>query len=196
MAARRRKASDDEILAAAGRVMMRLTPAQLRLSDVAEEAGLTAGALVQRFGSKQGLLAALTAAAAAGTPAMFVQLRAAHPSPLAALRAYAAHTAWMGDAPPGLSHHLAYLQLDLSDPVLHANVRAQAQASREGLHGLLDEAVAAGELLATDTRRLARTVEVTLSGSLLTWGFYQEGTARSWIREDLEAILAPFLPRG
>lgn len=193
MAARRRKASDDEILAAAGRVMMRLTPSQLRLADVAEEAGLTAGALVQRFGSKQGLLAALTAAAAEGTPGMFAQLRAAHRSPMAALRAYATHLAWMGDAPPGLSHHLAYLQLDLSDPLLHANVRAQAQASREGIRALLDDAVAAGELHPTDTARLARTVEVTLSGSLLTWGFYQEGTAATWIRSDLEAVLAPHL---
>jgi AcrR family transcriptional regulator len=194
MAARRRKASDEEIFAAAGRVMSRVTPAQLRLADVAGEAGLTAGALVQRFGSKHGLLAALTALAAEGTPAMFEGLRAAHRSPMAALRAYSTHLAWMGDAPPGLSHHLAYLQLDLSDPVLHANVRSQSAASREGIRRLLDDAVAAGELRpGIDTQRLARTVEVTLGGSLLTWGFYQDGTAAAWIREDLEAVLAPYL---
>lgn len=174
--------------------MMRVSATQLRLADVAEEAGLTAGALVQRFGSKQGLLAALTAVAAEGTPQMFEALRAAHASPLAALRAYSTHLAWMGDAPPGLSHHLAYLQMDLSDPVLHANVRAQAAAAREGIRGLLDDAAAAGELRhGVDTERLARTVEVALSGSLLTWGFYQEGTAARWIRADLEAVLAPYL---
>src|SRR5688572_26868850 len=108
MSPRQRKASDEEIFAAAGRVMMRVSPSQLRLAEVAAEAGLTSGALVQRFGSKHGLLAALTAVAAEGTPAMFEQLRAAHRSPMAALRAYSTHLAWMGDAPPGLSHHLAY----------------------------------------------------------------------------------------
>jgi AcrR family transcriptional regulator len=194
MTPRRRKASDEEIFAAAGRVMMRVSPSQLRLADVADEAGLTSGALVQRFGSKHGLLAALTALAAEGTAEMFARLRAAHASPLAALRAYSTHLAWMGDSPPGLSHHLAYLQLDLSDPVLHGNVRAQAQASREGIRALLDDAVRAGEVIAgVDTERLARTVEVTLGGSLLTWGFYQEGKAAAWIRADLEAVLGPYL---
>src|SRR5688572_21997461 len=139
MTPRPRKSTDDEIFAAAGRVMMRLTPAQLRLADVAAEAGLTAGALVQRFGSKRGLLAALTELAAAGTPDLFISLRKRHPSALAALRAYSTHVAWMGDAPPGLPHHLAYLQLDLADPVLHANVRAQAAASRAGIQALIEE---------------------------------------------------------
>jgi AcrR family transcriptional regulator len=192
MSPRRRKASDEEIFAATERVMMRVSPAQLRLADVAAEAGLTAGALVQRFGSRQGLLAAVTAWAAEGTPVHFAALRAAHPSPLAALRAYAGRVAWMGDAPPGLSHHLGYLQLDLADPVLHAHVRAQARAARDGLRALLDDAVRLGELRpGTDTARLARTVEVMLSGSLMSWGVHREGTAAAWIAEDLEAALEP-----
>ena len=60
MSPRPRKASDAEILAAAHRVMSRLGPAQWTLTDIAAEAGLTAGALVQRFGSKHGLLVVLT----------------------------------------------------------------------------------------------------------------------------------------
>ena len=49
MSPRPRKASDAEVFAAASRVMSRLGPAQVTLADIAAEAGLTAGALVQRF---------------------------------------------------------------------------------------------------------------------------------------------------
>jgi len=37
-------------------------------------------------------------------------------------------------------------------------------------------------------------VEAIISGSLMTWAFYQEGTAREWVRDDLDAVLRPFLP--
>ena len=60
MSPRPRKASDAEVFAAAGRVMARVGPAQLTLAQIAGEAGLTAGALVQRFGSKRELLVALS----------------------------------------------------------------------------------------------------------------------------------------
>jgi AcrR family transcriptional regulator len=195
MSPRPRKASDDEVFAAAGRVMSRCAPAQWTLADIAAEAGLTAGALVQRFGSKRGLLVALTAHAAAGTPEAFARLRAAHRTPLAALTAYADAMAAMGESPGGLAHHLGYLQLDLADADLRRNVLAQARAARAEVRALLDEAVADGALAAgTATAPLARAVEVTLSGSLMTWAFYQEGTAAAWVRADLRAVLAPHRP--
>ncbi len=179
---------------ATARVMSRLGPAQWTLGDIAAEAGLTAGALVQRFGSKRELLVAFTEQVAAATPTMFTGLRAAHPAPLAALRAYAECMARMGESPGALAHHLAYLQLDLTDPDLHRHVREQARATREAIRDLLDDAVAAGELApSVDAEALARTVEATVSGSLLTWAFYQEGTAASWVREDLDAVLRPYL---
>jgi hypothetical protein len=46
-----------------------------------------------------------------------------------------------------------------------------------------------------DPDALARAIEVTLTGSLMAWGLYQEGAARSWIRHDLESLLRPFLTR-
>jgi hypothetical protein len=55
----------------------------------------------------------------------------------------------------------------------------------------LDDAVAAGELrLGTDTVTLTRQVETTITGSLFTWATYREGTAASWIRRDLDMVLA------
>jgi AcrR family transcriptional regulator len=185
--------SDEEVFAAAHRIASRRRPGQWTLSDIAVEAGLTAGALVQRFGSKRRLMIALTEQLASATPAMFAELRAKHRSPLAALRAYADCIAQMGESPGALAHHLAYLQLDLTDPDLHRHVRAQACASRAEIRELLEGAVDAGELAAgIDTQALARAVEVTLSGSLMTWNFYQDGPAATCVREDLDALLRRF----
>ncbi len=52
MPGRRRKVTDDEIFAAAQRAMGRRGPHELTLADIAGEAGITPGLLVQRFGSK------------------------------------------------------------------------------------------------------------------------------------------------
>jgi AcrR family transcriptional regulator len=194
---RRPKASDEEIFAAAGRVMSRVGPTQLMLADIAAEAGLTPGALVQRFGSKRGLLLAVSARAAQTTPGMFVELRAAHASPLAALRAYADCMAAMGESPAALAHHLAYLQLDLTDPDFHRHTMAQARATRAGLRDLVTAAVAAGELTPeVDAAALARTIEVTVGGSLMAWAFYREGAAAEWVRRDLDAVLRPYRAIG
>lgn len=193
MTPRPRKASDAEILEATHRVMGRLAPNQWTLADVAAEAGLTAGAIVQRFGSKHRLMVALTKAAADGAAGTFAALRAAHDSPLAALRAYCVGFARMGEGPGGVAHHLAYLQLDMADPELHRNVRAQARATRAALGALLDDAIAAGELPAgVDTAVLARVVESVLAGSLMAWGIHRDGTPARWVRTDLEAVLAAF----
>jgi AcrR family transcriptional regulator len=193
MSPRPRKASDEEIFAAAHRIIGRLGPAQWTLSDIAAEAGLTAGALVQRFGSKRGLMVTLTGQVAAATPAMFERLRAAHPSPMAALRAYAAWFAQMGESPGGLAHHLAYLQMDLTDPDLHRAVREQARATRAAVRAMIADAIAAGELPSgVDPDALARAVEVTVSGSLMAWAFHQEGRAADWVLHDLDAVVSAF----
>jgi AcrR family transcriptional regulator len=192
MSARPRKASDDEVFAAALRMMAELGPQQITLADIAAEAGLTAGALVQRFGSKRALLLALSEKSAQSTGAMFESLRAADPSPLATLFAFGDCMAQMGGSPEALAHHLMWLQQDLTDPDFRRFTLLQARASRRELQRLIAEAVAQGLMKRTvDPARLARAVEITVGGSLMTWAVYQEGKASSWVRQDLEALLAP-----
>ena len=65
MSPRRRKAEDADVFAALVRVMKHRGPAELTLRAIAAEAGVTAGALVQRFGSKRALLLAHARYAAA-----------------------------------------------------------------------------------------------------------------------------------
>ncbi len=193
MSPRPRKASDEEIFAATHRAMMRLGPSRLTLAEIAAEAGVTAGALVQRFGSKRGLQLALMSQMADWPREMFAQLRAAHRSPLATVYAYADCFAQMGETPATLAHHLSYLQLDLTDPDFLEHTSAQARATRVELRNLLDAAVEAGELApGVDTAVLARGVEVTVSGSLMTWAFYRDKPLGDWMREDLDRLFATY----
>src|SRR5687767_109208 len=169
MCPRPRKASDDQVFAAAHRAMSRLGPGELTLAEIAAEAGVTAGALVQRFGSKRDLLLQLAGRHAEGTGDFITGLAAAHRSPLAALRAYAECMAGLAQSPAALARNFAYLQIDLTDPDFRRHLVVQARATRAGLESLIVRAIDAGELTpGTDARVLARTVEAVLSGSMMT----------------------------
>jgi len=197
MSPRRRKAEDAQIFAAMVRVMLRVGPAELTLGAIAAEVGVTAGALVQRFGSKRELLhaharyAARTGDIGLGAP------RTARPSsPLSALRAVTAAYARLAESPRAALRSLAYLHNDLADPVLRRHLLRLNRATRRRYEQLLADAVAARELRAgTDVQALARMIEVTLGGSFLAWTIYREGPAARHLREDLDAMLRPYLRR-
>ena len=189
------KVTDDDVFAATQRAMMRYGPQELTLAHIAAEAGVTAGRLVQRFGSKRGLLLALSNRFGSGGSELFAALRRDARSPLAALRSYAACMAGLASSPDAMARNLAYLQIDLTDPEFRANLLANARETRRQLESMVRNAVAAGELLdTTPVRQLARTVETVVSGALMTWACYQEGTADRWLSREVEAVLEPYLP--
>ena len=190
---RRQKVSDEDVFAAAQRVMERRGPHELTLADIAEEAGVTAGRLVQRFGSKRALMVALSERFAGSAGSVFAQLRAAGRAPLATLRAYGACMAGLAATPEAALRNLAYLQQDLADDTLRRHLVKNARATRREMEKLLEEAIAAGELSGdADVRSLARTVETVINGALMTWATYRQGTAAAWIDRDLQAVLAPW----
>lgn len=194
MSPRPRKVTDDEVFMAAQRAMSRLGPGELTLADIAAEAGVTAGLLVQRFGSKRALLLALAERFSGGTGELFAQLRSGHRSPLATVRAYSDCMASLASSPAALARNFAYLQIDLTDPDFRKHLARQAVATREELRALIREAIDAGELVPeTNAKQLARTIEAIVSGSMMSWAFYREGPAAKWMRHDLDAILKPYL---
>ncbi len=194
MSPRPQKVTDDDVFMAAQRAMSRLGPGELTLAEIAAEAGVTAGLLVQRFGSKRALLLALSERFSGGTAEMFAQLRAANRSPLATLRAYSDGMANLASSPAALARNFGYLQVDLTDPDFRRHLAKQAMATRKELHKLVREAIEAGELgLQTRPAQLARTIEAIVTGSMMSWAFYQEGPAAKWMRRDLDAILTPYL---
>jgi AcrR family transcriptional regulator len=166
------------------------------LADVGQEVGLSAATLVQRFGSKRGMLLAVARTGADDVAREFATARETHRRPLAALMAGLVGLSAWAATPEMLSNQLAFLQIDLIDPEFHRHALAHARAMRGEITRLLDEAVAAGELARTDTARLARAVQGAYNGALVTWAVYREGSVAEWLREEVGAVLAPYRASG
>lgn len=192
MSPRPRQASDGDILEAAFRAISRVGPVRLTLADVAKEAGVSASALVQRFGSKRNLLLAAAAAGAGSSDHLFATLRTRHRSPLAALLGLADCMVMMGSTPEAIANTLAFLQIDLTDPDFYRHALAASRETRAGIRALVKEAIDAGELVRCDARRLASAIQATLNGSLLNWAVHREGSLVAWIKRDLKALLDPY----
>ena len=176
--------------------IVRLGPAKVTLAAVAREAGVSAATLVQRFGSKRGLLLALARSAVDGVEACFAAVRADHPSPLDALMSAATEMARYVRKPEEMANHLAFLQMDLSDPEFHRLALENAGRIRAGYLALLKDAVKAGELARCDTAQLGAAIESLSGGSLIAWAIYRRGEANAWVRNDLETLIAPYRAKG
>jgi AcrR family transcriptional regulator len=185
--------SDEELLQATARAVSRVGPARLTLADVAREAGVVPATLVQRFGTKRGMLLALARLGSASEGEQMAAIRAAHSSPLEALYAVAECWTRMAPSPEELANHLSFLVIDLTDPEFHFFALKHARSFHAEMKGLLDDAVTSGELNACNTDALARVVQETLQGALVAWAIYREGTAGDWVRRDLEFVLGPYL---
>jgi len=192
MSPRPRETSDEVILQATMRVMQRLSPVELTLAEIAKEAGVVPATLIQRFGTKRGLLLALCRTGSVGVPEQFTAARQKYGSPLKALIELYAECSAFASTPESVANGLAYLQIDLTDPDFHAVTLAQFTALRDATRGLLDEAVAARELQTCDTGLLAVLIQQLNGGAMLDWAVYRKGTLAAWIRRSLEALLAPY----
>jgi|EndMetStandDraft_3_1072993.scaffolds.fasta_scaffold94853_3 AcrR family transcriptional regulator len=196
MSPRPRKVTDEALFEATYAAMTKLGPHELTLAAIAKEAGVTAAVLVQRFGSKRDLLLTLAERYSDGAAAMMAGFTDRHRSPLAALRDYAECMAGMASSPAALARNFAYLQIDLTDPDFRVHLAKGARATRDWFRQLIRSAVDAGELDGgLDPARMARTIEAVVGGSMLSWAFYQEGSAARWVRSDLDAVLEPYLSR-
>jgi AcrR family transcriptional regulator len=193
MSPRPRETSDADLLAAAARVMQRLSPAQLRLADVAKEAGVVPATLIQRFGTKRNLILTLCRTAPEGCARQFAAARVEHKSLLDALIELYAEGTSFAPTPEAMANGLAWLQNDLTDPDFHEITLEQFRIIREETKKFLDDAVAAGELHRCDTAQLARLIQHTNGGAMLAWAVYRQGAVASYVRRELTALLAPYL---
>ena len=195
MSPRPRATTDADLLDGAYRAISRVGPARLTLADVAREVGVSPATLVQRFGSKRQLLLALVEQGHATVDACFGVARAGNPSPTAALVAAATHMTRYVESPEALANHLAFLQIDLSDPDFHRPALEYSRRVLAGYRALLDEAAAVGEIAlpaGVSTTQLARAVQATAGGSLINWAIHREGGVEQWVRDDIETLLRPY----
>lgn len=192
---RHKTTPDADVLAATIRVISRLGPGRLTLAEVARESGLSPATLVQRFGSKRGLLLAVAKQGVQGAGECFARLRAAHRSPLAALFAALGEMACLCESPEALANNLAFLEIDLTDRDFHRLALENARQTLAGYRTLLADAIAAGELARCNTARMARALSAMASGSLLSWAILREGSVTDWLRADIETLLGPLMLR-
>ncbi|GAB7188370.1 DNA-binding protein AcrR family [Kitasatospora sp. Ki12] len=195
MAGRPRGVDDLAILRATARVMGQVGPAGLTLAVVAREAGVVPGTLVQRFGSKRGLLLALADRSVQDADELIRRVRRAHDSAVEALAALLTETVAVMATPEAFANHLAFLCADLADPQLHERALAVHRAQARAVAELLAQAADAGELRAgTDVAALTRTVQAVTVGAGLTWALEREGALGERLRGELDAVLRPHLP--
>jgi AcrR family transcriptional regulator len=186
---------DAAVLDAAVRVIDRAGPAGLTFGAVAKEVGLAPATLIQRFDSKRGLLLSIARRGADDAGASLREAARRHRSPLRALSAGLVDMSSGVASPEAMANQLAFLQMDLADPELHELALAYTAAVREEIRALLEAAVAAGELTTDDTPRLAQAVQTTYNGALITWAIYRKGRLATWLRRELETLLAPHRAR-
>ena len=192
---RQRTRPDSDVVAATIRVISRVGPTRFTLADVAAEVGLAPATLLQRFGSKRGLLLAVAGQGAAGVEECFSLVRSQNPSPLAALKAALREMTRHARTPEEMANSLAFLEMDLTDPDFHRLARGSSRTILTGYRTLLDDAIAAGELIPCDTARLSHVVQALVNGSMLEWAIHREGTLADWLRRDVETVLAPLRVR-
>ena len=182
------------IVEATARMISRVGPVRLTLADVGGEVGLSPATLLQRFGSKRGLLRALVEQSVQTVNGRFASVRASSTSALEAAIAAAAEMVEHVRTPEELANNLAFFQIDLSDPDFHGLALEHSRRVRAGYEALLGEAIVAGELIPCDTAALASALQAVGTGSLLNWAIHREGPVGSWVRADLETLIAPYRP--
>jgi AcrR family transcriptional regulator len=195
MAAGRPRGIDDAtILRAAVDVIGRVGPAGLTLAAVAREVGLVPGTLMQRFGSKRGLLLALAEQGERDADALLARVRGEHDSALAALAALIVAPMASMATPEAFANHLAFLCIDLTDPQFRPHALAIHRAQGRAVESLLTEALRAGELRSgTDVAALTGSLQSIAAGAGLVWALDRAGRLEDRLRQALDTVLSPHL---
>lgn len=185
---RSRTVDDDEILAAAAAAVGEVGPSRVTLADVGAKVGLAPATLLQRFGSKRGLLLALAAHGAETMPNRIGG--AAHADdPLTSLvESLTSSASAFGNARE-FANHLAFLLLDLSDPDFQEISRRHANAVRQAILDVLSVVASKGGLReGVDPDQAGELVYAVYNGALVTWGMAPVGRPGDAVELHLSAV--------
>ncbi|MGY1603054.1 TetR/AcrR family transcriptional regulator [Geodermatophilus sp. SYSU D00815] len=186
---RPRTVDDEAILAATAAAVGEVGPSRLTLADVGTRVGLAPATLLQRFGSRRGLLLALAAHDVDAAPRR-IRAAATGDRKLAGLVEVLSDEAAALRTPAEFANHLSLLLLDLSDPEFQALARRHAQGVLAAVVDVLTAARDAGELPDdTDPDALGSLVHATYNGALVSWGLDPDGRPAEAVARRLDALL-------
>lgn len=189
--ARPRVADDEQLLAAAQRLLYEAGPAEFTLARAAALAGVSAATLIKRFGSKRELFLALNRRWVDSIEPGLAAATAGHQTPLARLRAAATWGFTALDSAPDTAKQLAALALDLQDARMQELLAEGWRRVTDRLAELAREAIDAGELSGDlPAEQVARILFAAAEGTRLTWCVRPSGSLVARAEADLGAILA------
>ncbi|KZB84985.1 TetR/AcrR family transcriptional regulator [Amycolatopsis regifaucium] len=184
--ARPRTITDERLLKAAETVIGMVGPG-FTLAQVAAEAGVAVGSVAQRFGSKNGLLQALSRL---NTRTVVERMRDCGElaDPVEGLRA-AIVVVYEGlGTPETAANHLGQLGVDIGDPELRALLGEHFTAVEAELRRLMR--VAARDLPgAPGVVRAARVLLGVTNGAALDWSIRPKGRFVDRVGQDVDAVL-------
>ncbi len=164
--------SDEAVLAAAIRVMLRTGPGGFTLAQAGREAGVSAATLLQRFGDKQTLVVRALTRDVAG----FV--RRLEDAPLAPSREAVLDLFWLvtpdTDDPQAFVDQLPWLHEHFLRPELNHLSRQMFVALRAAVAARLPP-------LPIKADTAARLLEAQWQGAMNQWGFFQEGRLPDYV---------------
>ncbi|MBK1784648.1 TetR/AcrR family transcriptional regulator [Prauserella cavernicola] len=185
--ARPRSISDERLLTATGAVISR-AGSGFTLAQVAEEAGVAVGSVAQRFGSKKGLLQALSKAGREQAITRVRDAAGAAAGPREALRdALVTVYAGLGDAAEA-ANSLGQLAADLADSDLRSLLGEHYAALESELRSLVILAVDTG-WRGPSPEIAARTLLATVNGAALDWSIRPRGALSDRLAEDVDSIV-------
>ncbi|MDN3359849.1 TetR family transcriptional regulator [Actinomadura sp. DC4] len=188
--ARPREITDERLLEAAASSISRLGPG-FTLADVAAQAQVSVGTVAQRFGSKHGLLAAMTRSAIDGMRSGIREsvkgVEPAHAAVHALLVAYAP----LDDAGTA-ANNLAQLAVDLADSELRGLMAEFYAVMEAEIASLID---AAALPLAPRPATAARILTAIADGTAIHWSARPQGSLRERLQDDLTTVVDGWRPR-
>ena len=179
--------SDEAVLDAAVRVMLRAGPGGFTLAEAGREAGVSAATLLQRFGDKQTLV---VRALARDVDGFILRLDDAPQTPS---REAVLDLFWLvtpdTDDPQAFVDQLPWLREDFLRPELNQLSRRMFVALRAAVAQRLPP-------LPIPADSAARLLEAQWQGAMNQWGFFQEGRLPDYVSQCLNEWFDAMEPRA
>ncbi len=188
--ARPREISDQRLLAAIASAIGDRGPHKVTLADVATRAGVSTGILVQRFGSKRGMLLTFARSASPGPGIGRALTKQGDPADVLA-------TALAGRSGGDMEidqfvNHLAFLHLDLADPEFREALAAQEREIFDMMLAYLHAKVSDQVLVVENVADLAVQVMNIRHGVRIRWAIDQTVPLRDAMLASMRTLLLPY----
>lgn len=179
---------DADVLTAAHRLIHQRGPAALTFANVAEACGLSSATLVQRFGSKAGLVQSTLLYAWDRLDEKTERLAAAVPKTIDGAIALLVALSRDYGGIESYADGLLILREDLRDPVL----RARGAAWKISLSGALESCFSQ---VPHAPHGMGLLMASQWQGSLLWWSFDPQGDVEGFVEDSLKSFVSAFFGR-